>query len=63
MEKKKVHIVVQDGLIQDVYVDAPLDVDIVIYDLDSCEDSAEFDKLAKEVDRLRSKPSPIPKVY
>lgn len=62
MEKKKVHIVVQDGLIQDVFVDEPLDIDVVIYDLD-CDDSDEFKKVADEVRKLRERPYTIPKVY
>lgn len=35
MDKKKVHIVVRQGLIQAVYTDKGLDVDVAIYDLDT----------------------------
>lgn len=33
--KKTVHIVVEGGLVQAVYADDGLDVDVVIYDLDT----------------------------
>ena len=32
---KKVHIVVHEGLIQDVFVDSYLDIEVVIHDLDN----------------------------
>jgi hypothetical protein len=41
MDKKKVHIVVRQGLIQAIYADKCLDVDVVIYDMDT-EDEAEW---------------------
>ena len=35
MDKKKVHIIVQHGLVQAVYADNGLDIEVVIHDLDN----------------------------
>ena len=59
---KKVHIVVQDGLIQEVFVDKPLDVEIIIYDLDTT-DPIEYAETKYDVDRLRQCKGNINKVY
>ena len=55
MNKPKIYIVVQEGLVQDVYVKAPwaADVEVVICDLDVQDDDAiveneELEKLARE---------------
>ena len=37
MDKKKVYIVVKDGLVQDVFEDNGLDIEVVLCDLDSDE--------------------------
>lgn len=37
MNKKKVYIVVKDGLVQDVFEDNGLDIEVVLCDLDSDE--------------------------
>lgn len=50
--KKTVHIVIKDGLVQDVYADNDLDVDVVLYDLDT-EDNDEYDKLTEALAQLR----------
>jgi hypothetical protein len=39
--KKTVHIVVKDGLVQEVFAEN-VDVDVVLYDMD-CEDAVEFE--------------------
>lgn len=49
--KKTVHIVVEGGLVQAVYADDGLDVDVVIYDLDT-EDKAECIEVCKTVMQL-----------
>lgn len=49
--KKTVHIVVQNGLVQAVYADKGLDIEVVLYDLDT-EDNEEYDKLYDEVEKL-----------
>lgn len=41
MDKKKVHIIVHEGLVQAVYADFGLDVEVLIHDLDT-EDENEF---------------------
>ena len=50
--KTTVHIVVKDGLVQEVYVDDGLDAEVFVYDLDT-DDNTEYDKLYEEVDQLR----------
>lgn len=50
--KKTVHIVVKDGLVQDVYADNGLNVEVVLYDLDT-EDRDEYNKLTETLDQLR----------
>ncbi len=40
--KKKVHIVVEGGLVQSVYAENGLDIDVVIHDLDARDDEEEF---------------------
>ena len=50
--KKTIHIVVKDGLVQEVYVDDDLDAEVFVYDLDT-DDNTEYDKLYEEVDQLR----------
>lgn len=40
--KKKVHIVVEGGLVQSVYAENGLDIDVVIHDLDVRDDEEEF---------------------
>lgn len=49
--KKTVHIVVKDGLVQDVFADLDLDVDVVLYDLDT-DDTQERAKLYADVEAL-----------
>ena len=41
MNKKKVHIVVHEGLVQAVWADEGLDVEVMIHDLDT-EDEDEY---------------------
>ena len=43
MNKKKVHIIVHHGLVQAVYADFGLDVDVMLHDLDT-DDEEEFVK-------------------
>lgn len=50
--KKTIHIVVKDGLVQEVYIDDDLDAEVFVYDLDT-DDNTEYDKLYEEVDQLR----------
>lgn len=40
--KKRVHIIVEDGLVQAVYAEFGLDVDVMIHDLDACDGAEEF---------------------
>ena len=49
--KKLVHIVVQDGLIQAIYAEN-VDTGVVIYDLDT-EDNEEYDALTDALANLR----------
>lgn len=49
--KKTIHIVIKDGLVQEVYTD-DTDVEVFVYDLDT-DDNAEYDMLYEEVDQLR----------
>lgn len=35
MNKKRVHIVVKDGLVQEVYAEFGLDVEVMLHDLDN----------------------------
>ena len=58
MNKKKVYIVVKDGLVQDVFEDNGLDIEVVLCDLDSDEPEelaeieafvAQFPDFAKQV--------------
>ena len=51
MDKKKVHIVVRDGLIQAVYADKGLDVDVEILDMDT-EDEAENNEVCAAIMKL-----------
>jgi uncharacterized Rossmann fold enzyme len=48
--KKKVHIVVKDGLVQVVYAEG-VDVEVVVYDLDT-DDNEEYDELSEAVGKL-----------
>ena len=59
---KKVHIVVQGGLVQEVYVDNPLNVEVVLYDLDT-EDPIEYAEIKYDVDRLRAYKGTTTQVY
>lgn len=59
---KKVHIVVQDGLVQEVYVDNPLNVEVILYDLDT-DNPAEYAEVKYDVDRLRACKGTTHKVY
>ena len=58
--KKTVHIVVKDGLVQAVYADKDLDVDVVLYDLDT-EDKEEYNTILDELIKVRK--SGAKKVY
>ena len=58
--KKTVHIVVKDGLVQAVYADKDLDVDVVLYDLDT-EDNEEYTAILDELTEVRK--SGAKKVY
>lgn len=49
--KKTIHIVVENGLVQAVYADHGLDVDVVLYDLDT-ENTAEYAEVTAEVLKL-----------
>lgn len=62
MERKTVHIVVHEGLIQEVYIDRPLDVEVAIYDLDT-DVPEELTDISKSVDALRSSACPVYKIY
>ena len=50
--KKTIHIVVKDGLIQAVYADKNLDIDVAIYDLDT-DDNEEYDNLLTALTEVR----------
>ena len=58
--KKTVHIVVKDGLVQAVYADKDLDVDVVLYDFDT-EDKEEYNTILDELIKVRK--SGTKKVY
>ena len=58
--KKTVHIVVKDGLVQAVYADKDLDVDVVLYDFDT-EDKEEYTAILDELTEVRK--SGAKKVY
>ena len=51
MNKKKVHIIVHHGLVQAVYADFGLDVDVMLHDLDT-EDEEEFVETEEFVTQL-----------
>lgn len=42
MIKKRVHIVVEGGLVQSVYADNGLDVTVMVHDLDARDNEEEF---------------------
>ncbi len=48
--KKRVHIVVHEGLVQAVYSEG-VDVEVVVYDLDT-DDNEEYDELSEAVAQL-----------
>lgn len=50
--KKTIHIVVKDGLVQEVYADNGLDVQVVLYDLD-CENDEELEETETAVAQLQ----------
>lgn len=50
-ERKVLHIVVHDGLIQSIYSENVILDDVVIYDLDT-EDNEEYDELSEAVGKL-----------
>lgn len=50
MERKTIHIVVEDGFIEAAFAD--FDVDVVVYDLD-CQDPEEKAHIEEEVAKLR----------
>ena len=50
-ERKVLHIVVHDGLIQSIYSENVVVDDLVIYDLDT-EDNEEYDELSEAVEKL-----------
>lgn len=58
--KKTVHIVVKDGLVQAVYADNDLDVEVVLYDFDT-EDKEEYNAILDELTKVRK--SGAKKVY
>ena len=62
MARSNIHIVVQDGLIQEVYLEKPLDADVVIHDLDT-DVPDELVQIKKSVDSLRTGSLPVYKVY
>ena len=62
MARSNIHIVVQDGLIQEVYLEKPLDADVVIHDLDT-DVPDELAQIKKSVDNLRTGLLPVYKVY
>ena len=51
MEKPTIYIVVQEGLVQTVYMDEPSEIKVVICDLDSTDDDviAENEALEKKL--------------
>lgn len=49
--KKTIHIVVKDGLVQEVYADNGLAVQVVLYDLD-CDDKEELEEIKTAVAQL-----------
>ena len=49
---KKVHIVIENGLVQNVYADK--DVVVVVYDLDSIDDEY-YDKAEEEIEKLKER--------
>lgn len=49
--KKRVHIIVQDGLVQAVYADDGLDIDVVLLDLDT-EDETENAEVREAIRKL-----------
>jgi hypothetical protein len=49
--KKRVHIVVKDGLIQSIFAEN-VEIEAVIYDLDT-DDNDEYDELCRALDDLR----------
>ena len=51
MDKKKVHIIVQHGLVQAVYADNGLDIDVEILDMDT-EDEAEEKEICAAIAKL-----------
>jgi hypothetical protein len=51
MEKKKVHIVVHHGLVQAVWADEGVDIDVLIHDLDT-EDEDEYTETEEFVSQL-----------
>ena len=51
MSKKKVHIIVQHGLVQAVYADNGLDIDVEILDMDT-EDEAENNEVCAAIMKL-----------
>ena len=58
--KKTVHIIVKDGLVQAVYADNDLDVEVVLYDFDT-EDKEEYNAILDELTKVRK--SGAKKVY
>ena len=50
MERKTIHIVVEDGFIAAAFAD--FDVDVVVYDLD-CQDPEERAHIEEEIAKLR----------
>lgn len=57
---KKIHIVVQDGLVQEVWVDQPIEAEVVIYDLDT-NDPVEYTEVKYAVGNLKQ--SKTRKIY
>lgn len=49
--KKTVHIIVKDGLVQEVFADNGLDINVVLYDLD-CDDYEELEEIKEAVSEL-----------
>lgn len=49
---KKVHIIVEGGLVQRVYADKDLDVEVVLYDLDT-DNNEEYDTLITALTEVR----------
>lgn len=52
MNKKKVHIVVQDGLVQAVYAECGLNIEVELLDLDY-DDAEERVEIEASVEQLR----------